>query len=109
HAAGLALITPLAAEAITNLQILSTTFPCAYTPGYGFRDAVMARPAAPNYGQCSARHSALAQEWLFLGLGNYINGFVWQYFYRDAGVLQAHMEMYGGARVYLPLALRNAP
>lgn len=92
HAAGLAFITPLASEAITNLQTLSTTFPCAYAPSLGFRDAVMARPAAADYGQCSARHSALAQEWLFLGLVNHISGFVWRYFYRDADVLEAHME-----------------
>ena len=107
HAAGLALITPLASEAITTLQTLSATFPCAYAPSFGFRDAVMTRPEAADYGQCSARHSALAQEWLFLGLVNHINGFVWRYFYRDAGVLQAHIEMVGGARVYLPLALRD--
>lgn len=107
HAAGLALITPLASEAITNLQTLSTTFPCAYTPALGFRDSVLTRPDAADYGQCSARHSALAQEWLFLGLVNHVNGFVWRYFYRDAGVLEAHLEMYGGARVYLPLVIRR--
>ncbi len=109
HASGLALITPLANEAISNLQILSTTFNCAYTPGYGFRDAVMAHPGDPNYGRCSARYSALAQEWLFLGLVNYINGFIWRYFYRDGGVLQAHIEMYGGAQVFLPFVLKNSP
>lgn len=107
HAAGLALITPLASEAITNLQTLSTTFPCAYAPSFGFRDAVMTRPDAADYGQCSTRHSALAQEWLFLGLVNHVNDFVWRYFYRDANVLQAHIEMYGGARVYLPLVSRR--
>lgn len=107
HAAGLALITSLAGEAISNLQAISTTFDCAYEPSYGYRDSVMANPTAPDYGQCSARYSALAQEWLFLGLVNHANGFVWRYFYRDAGVLQAHIEMYGGARVYLPLMLRD--
>jgi len=107
HAAGLALITPLAGEAVSNLQAISTTFGCAYEPPYGFRDAVMARPGAPDYGQCSARYSALAQEWLFLALVNHETGFIWRYFYRHPGVLQAHIEMYGGARVYLPLALRG--
>ncbi|MFQ3632348.1 glucoamylase family protein [Roseiflexus sp.] len=107
HAAGLALITPLATEAITNLQALSATFPCLYTQDYGFRDAVMARSGDASYGRCSDRYSALAQEWLFLGLVNHETGFIWRYFYRHPGVLQAHIEMYGGAHVYLPLILRN--
>ncbi len=106
HAAGLALITPLADEAITNLQTLSTTFACAYTTGYGFRDALMVRLSDPNYGWCSDRYSALGQEWLFLALVNHQNGFIWRYFYRHSGVLRAHIEMYGGATVYLPLVLR---
>jgi len=106
HAAGLALITPLAAEAITNLQTISATFACAYAPGYGFRDALMARPADPDHGRCSDRYSALAQEWLFLALVNRESGFIWRYFYRHPGVLRAHIEMYGGASVYLPLVLR---
>lgn len=106
HAAGLALITPLAGDAIANLQTISSTFACAYDAGYGFRDAVMTRPGAPDYGQCSARFSALAQEWLFLALVNRESGFIWRYFYRHPGVFQAHLEMYGGARVYLPLVLR---
>lgn len=109
HAAGLALITPLASEAITNLQTLSTTFSCAYAPGYGFRDSVMTRPGDADYGRCSDRYSALAQEWLFLSLVNRETGFIWRYFYRDAGVLGAHVEMYGGVRVYLPLALCTHP
>lgn len=106
HAAGLALITPLAGEAIANLQTISGTFACAYEADWGFRDAVMANPSDPAYGQCSDRFSALAQEWLFLGLVNHESGFIWRYFYRHPGVLQAHLEMYGGARVYLPLVLR---
>jgi hypothetical protein len=108
HAAGLALITPLATEAITNLQTISSTFACAYAPGYGFRDALMARPADPDYGRCSDRYSALAQEWLFLGLVNHESGFIWRYFYRNPGVLRAHVEMFGGATVYLPLVNRGA-
>jgi len=108
HAAGLALITPLATEAITNLQTISSTFACAYAPGYGFRDALMARPADPDYGRCSDRYSALAQEWLFLGLVNHESGFIWRYFYRHPGVLRAHIEMYGGVIVYLPLVSRVA-
>lgn len=107
HASGLALITPLAGEALANLQTIATTFPCAYEADRGFRDSVMTNPSAPDYGQCSARFSALAQEWLFLGLVNYENGFIWRYFYRHPGVLQAHREMYSGASVYLPLVLRS--
>ncbi|WP_156525381.1 hypothetical protein [Chloroflexus islandicus] len=105
HAAGLALITPLADEAIATLQTLANTFPCVYEPGFGFRDSVMVHPAAADYGQCSARYSALAQLWLFLGLANDRNGFVWRYFYRDPGVMQAHLEMYGGAQVYVPVVM----
>ncbi len=107
HAAGLALITPLAGEAIINLEAISGTFGCAYEPSYGFRDALMVRPGAPDYGQCSARYSALAQEWLFLAVVNHESGFIWRYFYRHPGVFQAHIEMYGGVRVYLPLVLRG--
>ena len=66
----------------------------------------MARPSDPNYGRCSDRYSALGQEWLFLALANHQNGFIWRYFYRHSGVLRAHIEMYGGATVYLPLVLR---
>lgn len=105
HASGLALITPLAADALTNLQAMTALFTCAYDPTYGFRDSVMADPSASDYGQCSDRFSALAQEWLFLALVNHESSFIWRYFYRDSGVLRAHTEMYGGA-VYLPLVLR---
>jgi hypothetical protein len=103
HASALALITPLASEAITNLQTISDTFDCAYDPGYGFRDSVMTNPTALDYGQCSERFSALAQEWLFLSVVNYEKGFVWEYFYRDAGVRAAHREMFGRYQVYLPV------
>ncbi|MCS6938247.1 MAG: hypothetical protein RMJ55_06530 [Roseiflexaceae bacterium] len=106
HAAGLALITPLAADALNNLQKLKDTFSCAYEPNRGFRESVMARPGDAEYGRCSDRYSVLAQMWLFLGLVNSENGFIWRYFYRDPGVLQAHIEMYGGSRVYLPLVIR---
>jgi len=106
YASGLGLITPLAREAITNLQTISMTFECAYDPLYGFRDSVMAWPEASDYGQCSLRFSALAQEWLFLALVNYETGFIWRYFYRHPGVSQAHLEMYG-AQVHLPLVLKG--
>jgi hypothetical protein len=105
HASSLALITPLAADAPANLQAMAALFPCAYDPQYGFRDSVMANPAAPDYGQCSDRFSALAQEWLFLALVNHESGFIWRYFYRDPGVVRAHVEMNGGT-VYLPLVVR---
>ncbi|MGB9753314.1 MAG: hypothetical protein C0183_17390 [Roseiflexus castenholzii] len=106
HAAGLALITPLAEDALHNLQTLRDTFPCIYRTGYGFREAVMARPGDGAYGQCSDRYSTLAQTWLFLSLVNSENGFIWRYFYRDPGVLQAHIDMYGESRIYLPLVRR---
>lgn len=95
HVSSLALITPLASEAIANLQTIAVTFPCAYDPQYGFRDAVMVNPSDPDYGQCSSRFSALGQEWIFLSIVNHETGFIWRYFYRDPGVLRAHTEMYG--------------
>ena len=108
HASALALITPLAPEAIANLQVISDTYECAYDAAYGFRDSVMANPVAPDYGHCSARFSALGQEWLFLALMNYETGFIWEHFYRDPGVLVAHVEMYGEHQVWLPVVLRNS-
>lgn len=110
HASALALITPLDSAAITNLQALADAFPCAYETPYGFRDAVMTDRSAPDYGQCSARFSALAQEWTFLSIVNYESGFIWRYFYRDSGVFRAHIEMYGGSTIYLPMVeLKNLP
>jgi hypothetical protein len=104
HASGLALTTPLAADALANLQAIAALFPCAYDPPYGFRDSVMANPAAPNYGQCSDRFSALAQAWILLAIVNQENDFIGRTFYRDPGVVRAHVEMYGGS-VYLPLVV----
>jgi hypothetical protein len=106
HASALALITPLSSEAISTLQVLSNTFDCAHDTTYGFRDAVMVNPTAPDYGQCSALFGALAQEWVFLSIVNHKSGFVWDHFYRDPGVVVAHVEMYGEYRVYLPTTLR---
>jgi hypothetical protein len=103
HASALALITPLSPQVIANLQNISTTFSCAYDPLYGFRDSVMANQSNPSYGQCSSRFSALAQEWIFLAIANYEKGFVWDYFYRDPGVMNAHNEMFRIRQVYVPL------
>jgi hypothetical protein len=103
HASGLALITPLASEAITNLQVLSTTFMTLYHPAFGFRDSVMAKPDDPNYGAVSYRFTTLAQEWMFLSIVNAQTGFVWNYFYRDEGVIAAHADMFLKNRVYLPV------
>lgn len=108
HASTLALNTPLATEAITNLQTISNTFSCAYDPAYGFHDSVMTRPAAADYGQCSNRFSALEQEWIFLSIVNDETGFVSDYFYRDAGVITCHVDMYGGSRIYLPIILKQS-
>jgi hypothetical protein len=108
HAAGLALITPRAAGALANLQGIVSSFPCAYLADDGFLDSVMTDPAAPDYGQCSTRFSALGQAWLFLSLSNLETGVVWDSFYRDAGVIAAHVEMYGGCRITLPALFRQA-
>ena len=108
HASALALITPLSSQVITNLQTISTTFSCAYDPLYGFRDSVMAKQGTPSYGQCSNRFSALAQEWIFLAITNYENSFVWDYFYRDQGVMNAHNEMFGILQVYMPLVMKHS-
>lgn len=107
HASGLALVTPLAGEAITNLQTISTTFGCAYSSTYGFHDSVMADSGAPDYGECSVRFSALAQEWLFLAIVNHETSFVWETFYRDDQVAAAHVEMFGEHQVYLPAVVRR--
>jgi hypothetical protein len=101
HASGLALITPYSPQAIANLENLSSSFSCAYDADYGFRDSVMADKESADYGLCSDRFSALAQEWLFLALVNYRTGFIWENFYRDEGVRQAHLEMYGYYESYL--------
>lgn len=85
-----------------GMQAIAALSDCAYDPPYGFRDSVMANPGAPDYGQCSDRYSALAQAWIFLAIVNYENDFIGRTFYRDPGVLRAHVEMYGGT-VYLPL------
>ena len=103
HASALALITPLAPESITNLQTISNTLVCAYDPSYGFLDSVMANPAAPDYGHCSERFSALAQEWIFLAIANHETDFIWEYFYQDEGVAAAHIEMFGESSVHLPI------
>lgn len=107
HAAALSLITPLATEAITNLQTIAGTFDCAYDANYGFRDSVMTNPAAADYGRCSSRFSALAQEWIFLALVNTESGFVWNYFYGNAGVVTAHVEMFAETPLYLPVVIKS--
>ena len=107
HASALALITPLGPEAMTNLQTISDTFECAYDADYGFLDSVMVDPDASDYEQCSERFSALAQEWIFLAIVNHETGFIWNYFYRDAGVVAAYLDMYGESRVHLPLIVNS--
>jgi hypothetical protein len=101
HASALALITPLSSMAISNLQTISNTWPTVYDPNYGFRDSVMTKQDAPDYGDTSERFSALNQEWIFLSLLNSQIDFVWTYFYRDDGVVTAHASMYG-QDIYLP-------
>jgi hypothetical protein len=108
HASALALITPLAADVLTNLQTISNTFTCAYESPFGFHDSVVANPAAPDYGQCSDRFSALNQEWIFLAIVDSETGFLWHYFYRDAGVRAAHAEIFGEYHICLPVILRQS-
>jgi hypothetical protein len=102
HASSLALITPFATEVVTNLQTIASTYACAYHSQYGFLDSVMTNPDASDYGQCSNRFSALNQEWIFLSLVNKNNGFIWRYFYNNAGVRQAHSEMFSEFEAYIP-------
>ncbi len=106
HASALALITPRISDTISNLQVISSTWPTVYDPVYGFRDSVMTKEGDPDYGQVSERFSALNQEWIFLALLNAQTEFIWTNFYRDEGVLDAHIAMYGH-NVYLPL-VQNA-
>jgi hypothetical protein len=106
HAGALALITPLSNEAADNLQLMAAV-ECAYDSQYGFRDAIMVDPAAPDFAQCSDRFSALAQEWIFLALVNAEDGFIWRYFYNNAGVRQAHAEMFDEHLTYAPSILRG--
>ncbi len=95
HAGTLALITPFAPQSITNLESISSTFICD-DPSYGFRDSVMTKTGT-DYGNCSDRFSALAQEWVFLSIADHENGFIWNYFYRDEDVVATHAEMYDPA------------
>lgn len=60
-------------------------------------------------GECRDRFSTLAQLWIFLSVVNHENGFIWRHFYRGPGGLTAHIEMYGGARVYLPAVEKSNP
>ena len=78
------------------------SFLAFYDPMYGFHDSVMTNPSAPDYGQFSDRFTALGQEWLFLAIVNHQSGFIWEYFYKDLGVLAAHREMFRVHLIYLP-------
>lgn len=102
HASALALITPLADDAVDNLANMADGYPCVYHAQYGFPDSVLAGSAGKDSGDCSYRFSALAQEWLFLGILGHQSGFVRHYFYLDPGVAKAHHEMFG-SDVYLPV------
>jgi hypothetical protein len=107
HASALALITPLSVESAENLRMISEIWPAAYDPSYGFRDSVMDRPGDEQYGLPSARFSTLSQEWLFLAIANMETGYIWRHFYRDAGVIRAHQDMFGVSPMYLPVVLWN--
>jgi hypothetical protein len=96
HAGALSLIVDQPLGAVDNLQVISDTFVSAYHAEYGFRDSVMANPLAPDYGQSSARFSALAQAWILLAIVDHDSQFVWDYLYRDNGVTVAHREMCSG-------------
>ncbi len=105
HAGVLALMSLYTTSAITNLQTMSNTFLSIYDSTYGFRDSVMANPTDANYGSISDRYSSLAQEWLFLAIVNVRTGFIWDYFYRDNGVIMAHREMFN--LIYLPIIVKQ--
>ncbi len=94
HASAMALITPYRAVAVQNLITLSEQIPAVYDDEYGFRDSVMVHVHSPVYGRVSDRFSALNQEWIFLSIVNAETGLLWEYFYQDAGVQQAHNEMF---------------
>lgn len=104
HASAMGLISSFSIAAETNLQAISN-YACAYDDSFGFRDSVMTNPDAVDYGQCSSRFSALAQEWIFLSLINYENGFIWRYFYLDNGVRIAHQEMFNEYYLFLPIMI----
>lgn len=93
HASALALNTSFHHQAVANLENLADLFPGFYDAAYGFRDGVMANPNDPQFGEFSARFTALAQEWLFLSIVNSETGFIWEHFYLDEGVRNAHYEM----------------
>ncbi|MBZ0309849.1 MAG: hypothetical protein K8I82_27540, partial [Anaerolineae bacterium] len=93
HASALALITPLASQATTNLQLLAA-LPGTYDSNFGFRDSVMVKTGDPTYGTASNYFSALAQQYILLSIANAQTEFIWRYFYRDAGVRAAHQEMF---------------
>lgn len=107
HASSLALMTSYQPEAKANLQEIASQYACAYDAEYGFRESVMANPSDVDYGHCSARFSSLSQLWLFHGLVNSETGFIWNYFYKDSGVWDASVEMYG-SQTYLPAIISEA-
>ncbi|HID61128.1 MAG TPA: hypothetical protein EYP49_00050, partial [Anaerolineae bacterium] len=100
HASALALITGHAHEAISNLQALRDLDPELYDANYGLKDSVNVNSSKVSY-----RFSALAQEWIFLSLTNYLgDGAIWRYFYRDEGVKRAHAEISANrVRLHLPV------
>ena len=93
HVSGMAMITSHKTQALANLRLM-TQVPGLYHPDFGFRDSFMANPAATDHNQVSCRFSALGQQWLFLSLVNQQSGVLWDYFYRDADVYQAHYDMF---------------
>ena len=95
HVSGMALVTPYREEAILNLQAIAGLAPEIFHSQYGFYDSVMADPSSTRYGERSARFTAIAQGWLFASLVNAEAGTIWEYFYQDSGVQQAHAEMFG--------------
>jgi len=94
HASALALISSLFSDAVSNLVAMKNEFPDSYDLSFGFRDSVMAKANDPKYGVPSNRFSALAQQWIFLAGVNDKTGFIWDYFYRDEGVVRAHNELF---------------
>jgi hypothetical protein len=93
HASAMALVTPYRNLAISNLANILQQFPESYDAMYGFYDSLLVNTDSENYGAVSDRFSALAQEWMFLSIVNAEISMIWDYFYQDSGVVEAHNEM----------------
>lgn len=91
HASALALLSNSSDSAIENLQNLAN-YSTLYDSNYGFKDSVNVLN-----GQIFNGIVTLDQEWLFLSLMNYMNQTIWDNFYKDSRIVNAHLAMYPGS------------